>query len=177
MALMLGMHREGGDGGWGREANGAMEGLRAVVSLQGIFSFGLCRDRHLGSREVYDSFTTGAFGPESEGGWEKGDLIQCGRGVGEGVDVVVLGHSRGDELVEWEQAVGMGEVLGREGREGVGVVVEVEGGHQEVISGGEGLGRCVVVAVAMLVERSKGGRGGMIGKRAEGEAGLQVLQA
>lgn len=174
MALMLGMEaapdgeeeRKWPGGIWGTET--PMPGLKAIISIAGIYDFAACRDAHPAARNIYDSFITGAFGPEAEGGWERGDLMRCGRRIREGVEVVLVVHSRGDELVEWGQGLGIVGVLekagwegrdGGKGREGVGILVEVEGGHQEVIREGEVVGMVVRRAVGMLVDRVKGGGG------------------
>jgi hypothetical protein len=63
---------------------------------------------------------------------------------------VVVGHSREDELVEWQQAVSMMEVLRREGK-GTEFLVEVKGKHQEVVTGGVGIEICVARCVEELV--------------------------
>lgn len=176
MAVMLGMepklsspspplppnhNPEYDDYGWGREME--MPGLVGVIGISGIYDFTACRDAHLAMRDVYDSFIAGAFGLEGEGGWERGNVRACGRKVGRGVRVVVLGHSRGDELVEWEQVGGMyGKVEWEEGMGGRKVVVEVEGGHEEVVEGGVGVGRCVGRCVEVLVGM-EGRRGGARG--------------
>ena len=106
-------------------------------------------------RDIYDAFITGAFGPEEEGGWERGNVRSAGRRVARGVGVVVVGGSRGDELVEWEQ-VGFLEWGEGEGRK---VVVELEGGHMDVVEGGVGVGRCVGRCVEVLVGLEEGGMG------------------
>lgn len=149
MAMMLVLQPPlDGGGEWGDESV-SMEGLRGVVSIEGIFDFVRLRDEHLGMRGVYEGFINGAFG---EGGWERGRVVGCGRGVGGGVEVVMVVHSRGDELVEWEQAEGMVGVL-----RGVGVLVEVEGRHQEVVTEGKVIGRVVGEAVERLVVKGGGG--------------------
>lgn len=149
MAVMLGLRPVG-------KGEGGMEGLRGVVCVEGIYDFVALRDRHLAMRDVYDGFIGGAFGAEGEGGWERGDVLRCGREVREGVEVVLVVHSRGDELVEWEQAEGMVKVLKEEGREGVGVLVEVEGSHHEIVTQGKVIGTVVKQAVDMLVAKAGG---------------------
>lgn len=150
-----GQEEEGRElGKWGREID--MSGLKAVISIEGIYDFVALRDAHLSMRALYDGFTDAAFGSEEEGCWERGDVLRSGRKVRGKVEVVLVVHSREDELVEWEQAERMVEVLKREGRDGVGVLVEVEGKHQAVITEGVVLGRVVERAVGMLVERNKG---------------------
>ena len=89
-------------------------------------------------------------------------MLRCGRRVGDGVEVVVVGHSREDELVEWEQGQRLIEVLERE-REGKGEVVrfvEVQGKHAQVMADGVVVGKCVDVAIAVLVEKVKAKQGG-----------------
>lgn len=168
MAVMIGMDGTGGEGKeweggiWGRE--GGMDGLKAVISLEGIYDFAACRDAHPLLRDMYDAFTTGAFGPEEEGGWERGDVLRCKRRIRDGVEAVVVGHSRDDELVEWEQGQRLIGVLERE-REGEGRgevvrLVEVEGTHSQVVRDGVAVGRCVGVAIAVLVEKAKAKKGG-----------------
>lgn len=122
--------------------------LKAVVPICGIYSFTALRDAHPEVREVYETFTSAAFGPEEEGGWGRGDLIGFfggGGGVRVGVEVV-LGGSRGDEAVEWGQVGGLVAVMG----EGAVGVVQCEGGHEEVVDGGVMVPRCVGVAVGRL---------------------------
>jgi len=149
MALMLGMERKDGQAEWGEER--PMEGLKAVVGIEGIYDFVACRDAHPQLRDMYDGFTTGAFGPEEQGGWESGDVLRCGRRVGEGVESVVVAHSREDELVEWEQAEKMMRVLSRT-EKGKAVLVELKGKHQEILTKGVDIATCVDVAIDMLLK-------------------------
>ena len=163
MAVMLGLEprisRDGHDYGWGNEMQ--MQGLRGVVGVEGIYDFTACRDAHPEMREVYDGFIEGAFGKEGDGGWRRGNVSGCGRRVGRGVGVVVLGQSRGDELVEWEQVGGMIGEVKWEGEEGAKELVELEGRHQEVVEGGVGIAKCVGRCVELLVRMEQGimGRG------------------
>lgn len=169
MAVMIGMDGIQGssagkttrgerEGMWGRE--GGMDGLVAVIALEGIYDFTACRDAHPSLRHIYDTFTTGAFGPEEEGGWERGDVLRCGRGFRDGVEAVVVGHSREDELVEWEQASRLvGVLLEEEGGKGTGGeevrLMEVEGKHAEVMKEGVAVGKCVDVAIGLLIDKAK----------------------
>lgn len=170
MAVMLGMDgAEGRGGGGGKkdvewasdggvwEREGGMDGLRGVVSLEGIYDLTACRDAHPEFRAMYDAFTTRAFGPEEERGWERGNVLRCKRGIRDGVEVVVVGHSRDDELVEWEQGQRLIGVLEseREGKGDLVRLVEVEGRHSQVVRDGVAVGRCVGVAIRVLVEKAK----------------------
>ena len=152
-----------------------------MVSLAGVFNFVKCRDAHECFGGVYDEFMTTAFGgPEDMGGWGVADLypqasddagktstIQGKGGVdggmvvevlkreGRGV-VVILGYSKGDELVEGEQGEGFSNVLlqgrGQKYEGGLRVrCVECEGGHNEIVDRGVEIGRCVGLAIDMLL--------------------------
>ncbi|KAK0509675.1 hypothetical protein JMJ35_008069 [Cladonia borealis] len=140
--------------GWGHEI--PLPGLIGVIGISGIYDFTACRDAHPAMRDIYDAFITGAFGPEEDGGWERGDVRSAGRRVGREVGVVVVGGSRGDELVEWEQVGAMMGGLEWEEGEGRKVVVEVEGGHMDVVEGGVGVGMCVGRCLEALVGMEEG---------------------
>lgn len=134
-------------------------GLMAVVSLAGIADFRALRNAHLGARDLYEEFITGALGDEGgDDRWSKGEAL--GEGMPSTVRVVVLGQSRGDQLVEWgqvellEQGVKRGRKKGWHGRIRV---VELEGEH-EVWEEGKEVARCVRLAVDMLEEGEGGGR-------------------
>lgn len=158
MALMLGLELPTGEEGkWGR-GDGKMEGLKGVVGLEGIYDFTACRDAHPSNRGLYDEFTAGAFGPEEEGGWERGNVVRSGRKVRGEVELVMVVHSREDELVEWEQAGAMMEVLRKEKRDDMVVFLEVEGKHQQIVTEGRVIGKVVIEAVNRLLEKASGSR-------------------
>ncbi|KAL9020642.1 MAG: hypothetical protein Q9185_002090 [Variospora sp. 1 TL-2023] len=136
--------------GIGVEGNGHEVMVDAVVGVEGVYDFVALRDAHLESRSVYEEIATGAFGNEESGGWERGNVVKAvGEGKGfRGTEVVVLGHSKGDELVEWGQMKMMDEALrekGWWGGDGGGKVgkgkevtmMELEGGHDEIWEKGE----------------------------------------
>lgn len=169
LGLGLGDHRH-------EKANGFQalrKKVKAVVGVEGIYDFTALRDAHgADDRDVYEEFTTGAFGEEKGGAWERGNvgrMVMEGVEMMEGVEVVVLGQSRGDGLVEWGQVEGMERALRERGgwrggdEDGEGAqakevtVVELEGGHDEVWERGEGLARCITVAVERCVRRNSGG--------------------
>lgn len=153
---------------------GSAAQVRAVVGLAGVYDFTALRDAHLDARAAYEEINNGAFGSETDegdgewrGGWERGK-VKGGEWRAEGVELVVLGHGRADELVEMGQAERLARELENGGgaqREGetelVVRVVECEGTHDEMVSVGKELGRCVAVAVEVLLERChKGPREG-----------------
>ncbi|KAL8976079.1 MAG: hypothetical protein Q9177_006921, partial [Variospora cf. flavescens] len=147
------------------------EAVDAVVGVEGVYDFVALRDAHLESRRVYEEIATGAFGNEESGGWERGNVVKAvGEGKGfRGTKVVVLGHSKGDELVEWGQMKMMDEALrengwwggdGGGGRVGKGkevTMMELEGGHDEIWEKGEELARCIALAVQKCVTRDSDG--------------------
>lgn len=149
-----------GDGEWdGEEGRGRVSG---VVGLAGIYDFGALRDAHLGMAEVYEGFIAGALGREEEGKWERARVgrDKVRRGL-TGGGVLVLGRSRGDELVEWGQVDGLLGELGEEESGGEGVlvrVVECEGAHDEIVRRGEEIARCVAIALDMLMGDGDGAR-------------------
>lgn len=135
----------------------------AWVPVCGIYDLPLLWATHR-SQAAYHDFLAGAFGPDEGGRWEQAGLMRCGfEGWVEG-RVVLLGHGRGDELVDWVQVEGMEKGLrGGWGKGGEGRrvrVLEVEGGHEEVWKGGREMARVIRVAVGMLVEGEGEGGGG-----------------
>lgn len=161
-AVALGLHE-------GREEKfkGPRERIKSVVGVEGVYDFTALRDAHAGFRDVYEEFTKGVFGDERHGGWEEGNIVRMVREGGEmdRVEVVVLGQSREDELVEWGQVEMMEETLRgngwcREGQVEEGgkevMAVELKGGHDEIWERGGELARCVRVAVERCVRRCLG---------------------
>lgn len=139
--------------------------VRAVVGLAGVYDFIALRDAHLGAKAIYDEINTGVFGPEKRdsegewaGGWERGK-IHGGEWRAEGVEVVVLGHGRADKMVDMGQAEGFvkeledggGAARRGGGKEPVVRVVECEGAHDEIVDAGKEVGRCVGVALEVLL--------------------------
>ncbi|KAL9604544.1 MAG: hypothetical protein Q9219_000509 [cf. Caloplaca sp. 3 TL-2023] len=126
--------------------------IKAVVGVEGIYDFSALRDAHLEYRGIYEEFTTAALGAETEGGWERANLVRIvreGKGM-EGTEVVVLGQSREDEMVEWGQVEMMEKALREKGWRGeVGAVggrevqiVKLVGGHDEIWEKGDKLAKC-----------------------------------
>lgn len=95
---------------------------------------------------------------ESSGGGSgvRGTVVEVLKRKGRGL-VVVLGYSKEDELVEGEQGEGFASVLrqggGQADEEGGLRVrhVECKGGHDEIIDQGVEIGRCVGVALDILL--------------------------
>ena len=122
----------------------------AVIPLCGIYNFTTLRDSHLEHRALYDAFTTAAFGPEADGGWEFGNCTQ--KQIRSEVKAVVTGHGKEDKLVDWGQLEEMRGVLDEvnadEGRNAV--VIEVQGDHNDVWKKGKEVAMCVGKAVELL---------------------------
>ncbi|KAI9713994.1 MAG: hypothetical protein M1820_000724 [Bogoriella megaspora] len=134
----------------------------AVLSLEPITDIELLVENH---REVplYEEFTRAAFG-EDRRIWREASPV-CGNYEGwvrGGGKLVVLGMSKGDELVEWEQATGMKDVLLEQGWKDVEkdeevsakevVLLELEGKHDEIWAEGRELARAVEFTLKRLVE-------------------------
>lgn len=119
----------------------------AALSLCGIYDFAALRDAHLSHRQIYDDFTTAAFGPEEDGGWERGNTKV---GFSNKVKVVVLAHSKTDTLVEWEQTEVMRDSLRAWSPQAKGVVTEVKGDHKEIYEKGEEVARAVKETLGYL---------------------------
>jgi len=119
----------------------------AALSLCGIYDFTALRDAHLSHRHVYDDFTTAAFGPEDDGGWERGNTKT---GFSEKVEIVVLAHSKTDTLVDWEQTEVMRDSLMAMGPQAKGAVMEVKGDHKEIYEKGEEVARAVKETLGYL---------------------------
>lgn len=163
VALGLGYHGDEEDG-----FKDLRRRIKAVVGVEGIYDFIALRDAHLEYRSIYQEFTNGAFGDEMDGEWEKGNIVRMIREGGEmdAVEVVVLGQSREDELVEWGQVEMMERALrekgwsGGEDVEGAAkevTVVELKGGHDEIWEKGEELARCISLAMERCVRRNLDG--------------------
>lgn len=160
---------KGGGGGGEREGVHEEEAIAkplAWVPVAGIYHLPLLHATHV-SQPVYYDFLSGAFGPDADGAWERASLMGAGFEAWEGGRVVLLGHGRGDELVDWVQVEGMERGLRRgweRGGQGRRVrVLEVEGGHADVWEGGREMARVIAVAVGMVVEAEGEGRGGIGG--------------
>ncbi|KAF1356931.1 Alpha/Beta hydrolase protein [Delphinella strobiligena] len=136
----------------------------AVVGLEGIYDIPALIAYHSTRphSDIYDAFTHSAFGEryqsvegERVDVWGRasptqGDYERLGEGV-----LVVLAHSREDELVEWEQVELVRGVLEQQGwgRGGRRLeMLELRGRHDEVWEEGGEVARAVEVAVGRSVE-------------------------
>lgn len=133
----------------------------AVLGLEGIYDLPALV-KYNSAIQVYRTFTTSAFGADEKvwadvsptsgqyaSSWKDGRLI-------------VLAHSREDELVEWEQVDLMAASLERQGLRKVDVaagrlaentsfgVLELKGKHHEVWEQGDEVTRAIVTCVDML---------------------------
>ena len=127
----------------------------AIIPLCGIYDFTTLRDAHMENKDLYNAFTTAAFGPEDDGGWERGN---CAKAViDEEVKVVVMGHGKHDMLVDWgqaEQMAGVLEKVNARNTQGEGArqakLLTVEGNHNEAWEKGFGVAECTQAAVQLL---------------------------
>lgn len=133
----------------------------AVVGLEGIYDIPLLARNHV-DQPVYADILRGAFGDEEQvrrdaspvsgdygaASWPQGRLV-------------VLAHSREDQLVEWEQVEVMQEALERsgwtigEGSDGSSderrvVILETKGDHDNVWKDGNQLADAILMTVKLL---------------------------
>jgi kynurenine formamidase len=147
----------------------------AVVGLEGIYSLPLLHENHK-DEPFYDFFMASAFGSGIEK-WREVSPAYAGykrASLDGGLEVVVLGHSNEDELVEWEQAIRMRRSLEDQGwknlddeeeKRGDGektrseesrkelMMLKLEGKHDEIWSGGKGVRTSIEAAINRLFEQ------------------------
>ena len=121
----------------------------AVLSLCGIYDFTALRDAHPSHRQLYDDFTTGAFGPEEEGGWDRGSTR---KGRFEKTKIVILAHSKTDTLVEWDQTNAMKESLDAMPVGSRAVIMEVQGDHKEIYENGVEVAKAIKAMIGLIEE-------------------------
>lgn len=127
----------------------------AVVGLEGLYDLPAYVMSHVKEPVVQD-FIENAFGPEKEiwkaaspayadfeDSWQDGQLV-------------VLGHSNGDELVEWEQCALMEKALKAQtwkenSNERQLKVLELSGKHDEVWQDGKEAARAIGAAIEIVV--------------------------
>lgn len=136
-----------------------------VAGLAGLYNLPLLAENHADS-SAYEEFLQAAFGSD-ESVWLRASPAGLGERLGRerwaGGRVVVLGESGGDELVEGMQRDVMARALG-EGGWGEGVegrdlmMLELEGGHDDIWREGKGVARAVECVVGRLFD--VGGREG-----------------
>lgn len=151
--------------------------LRGLLCLEGIYDFRALLTHHWTQREAYEAWIQAALGTEEQL-WERASVLRImklGKGkIRSGVRKVVVAHSRGDEAVEWEQSEELVDVLRemeeeekkeeekkkeKKGKEVEGVegwrcsseLIEVKGGHDQVVEEGVEIARCVRVLVERLI--------------------------
>lgn len=132
-----------------------MEQPVAVLGVEGIYDIPLLLTNHETS-PVYREFITGAFKDEAR--WTRASPVHFPREtlarVIKGVEVIVIAHSRADELVEIEQATRMLDNLNgvAETKEEKGKIVfgEIEGKHDETWRDGHGVALIVQAALEYL---------------------------
>lgn len=123
----------------------------AVVCVEGIYDLKLLRDTY---REypVYQDFLQGAFGTEEQ--WKKASPAQGNIGqTWKNGKVLVLAHSKEDELVGWVQVDTMANVLMKEEISGMkSTILELKGNHDEIWENGAEMARAVRTALGSLKE-------------------------
>lgn len=166
MALQVAMGRR-----WGKEGpvpkgteekqEGEIKPPIAIIGIDGIYDLPLLRNRHISLRR-YQMMIEGAFGNDEamwaaagpagwtqyRSSWREGRLL-------------MLVHSREDELVDWSQVEAMERCWSerQEGEEKGGecplVLREIRGRHAEIWEKGSGMAGCIAEAVGMLKLRGE----------------------
>ena len=132
-----------------------LQNLKAVISLCGIYDFPLLLHNAPSVQKAeYEAFISGAFDcrssrahahdcSASEGANNAPSLLHSDRPLRKNVQIVVVAHSKEDELVEWEQGKRMVESLRvrQQSRKILGgevkvKAVEIQGGHEDVLETG-----------------------------------------
>lgn len=126
----------------------------ALIGLEGLYDLPLLVRNHE-HVPYYRAFVESAFGEDKEFWREVSPVSGVGRYVWEGVRTIVLGMSREDELVEWEQVHVMMqklEVLSQDDERQFRLV-ELSGGHDACWSQGVGIIKALAVTVEALFGR------------------------
>ncbi|GAB7348413.1 hypothetical protein MBLNU459_g6843t1 [Dothideomycetes sp. NU459] len=149
-------------------SRGVAAGLQppsAVVAIEGIYDVPGLVAAHAGSPygHIYAEFVRAAFGSD-ERVWRDASPalrpLRSGWGGSGAGALVVLAHSREDELVEWEQVEGMrGALLEQGWREGGAgesggkevLFVELSGKHDEIWEEGREAARAIGVAIEKMM--------------------------
>ncbi|KAL9120800.1 MAG: hypothetical protein Q9187_002644 [Circinaria calcarea] len=122
----------------------------AVVCVEGMYDLELLRNTHQ-EYPVYQEFLQGAFGPDEQWGNASPAKGKIEETWTDG-KVLLLAHSREDELVDWLQVETMVNTL-KEEKVGIKVtVLELKGKHDEIWENGVEMARAVKVALNTLKE-------------------------
>jgi acetyl esterase/lipase len=145
--LVMGLISEGGESGFGKE----IEKPVALVGLEGLYDLPLLVRNHQ-HEPYYRAFVESAFGENEEFWREVSPVNGVERYVLEGVRTIVLGMSKEDELVEYEQVQVMNHKLQdlSQSDERQFRFVELSGGHDECWSQGVGIIKALAVTIEAL---------------------------
>lgn len=139
------------------ETESRVEPPIAILGVEGIYNFHLIiKTVPPKVRDNYVKPTQGAFGKDEEV-WLEASPAQYSaaaytRSWGGGRHLVIVAHSREDELVDWEQVRAIREVFSErvEGDRIKFEVIELKGKHYEVWEKGQELARAIAEAIRRL---------------------------
>ena len=138
--------------GFDEEENGKkeFEMPAAAVGVAGIYDMRLLRDNFL-NIPVYEEFIKAAFG-ESEEEWDRASPTTGSYAKSwPKAQVLILAHSKEDELVDWAQVEAMEKSLKKQKKdERSDEVLELKGKHDEIWGKGTEMARAIETALKML---------------------------
>ena len=121
-----------------------------AACVEGIYDLKLLRDTHR-DYPAYQDFLQGAFGAEEQ--WENASPAQGNiRQTWKNGKVLVLAHSKEDELVDWVQVDTMANALKTEMSGIESTILELKGNHHEVWKDGAEMARAIRMALDLLEE-------------------------
>ena len=135
-----------------RQVEPAFKKPRAIVGVEGIYDIQLLLETY-SHIPTYEQFIRRAFGDDTET-WRKASPTSGAFATSwpEG-EVVVLAHSKDDELVDFAQTEKMSDKLWREkSRTRRDVVISLKGKHDEIWRDGTDMARAVKSALEILME-------------------------
>jgi kynurenine formamidase len=158
MALQVAMGRNWGRQGpvpVGENEEDAIKPPIAIIGIDGIYDMPLLRNRNI-ERHRYQTMIEGALGSD-EALWKTASPAGWARYKTSWREarLLMLVHSREDELVDWSQVEAMERCwsAGQEGDEKQGVemtIREIRGRHAEIWQKGHGMAGCIAEAIMAL---------------------------
>ena len=148
MQVAIGVWNSNGDEA--EKTEGRLPMPAAIVGVAGIYNIKLLRDMHT-EIPAYETFTKAAFG-DDEDEWDEASPTngKYAKTWPSG-KVVVVAHSKEDELVDWVQVEAIEKILHTERKGGRSdKVLELKGKHHDAWKEGTEMARAIKAALQML---------------------------